>query len=134
MPKSPNIMWLKILWWLDWEAEQKTKNCTGHADLKTHETGYEYLEFNECETKTPAGEKQGTHQRAFWPKQYTCPWAPENCPVVVYNFFHINHPESMNLPELSQMSTWIRFQNLVQITAFRWTQAVHNHERSVIQS
>lgn len=53
--------------------------------LLEDETGREYLEFTERDTKTGTGEI--THLRASRPKQYSTPDDPSNCLVAAYKAF-----------------------------------------------
>ena len=59
-------------------------------ELRSDENGRD-LEFNDRETKTRTGENS-THQRAFWPKQFTNPDDPSNCPVTAFKIFRDRRP------------------------------------------
>ena len=66
-------------------------------ELRSDENGRD-LEFNDRETKTKTGENS-THLRAFWPKQFTNPDDPSNCPVTAFKIFRDRRPPATKTPE-----------------------------------
>ena len=76
------------------ERDEHKKYCFGDFTIQSTSDGRKYVERD---TKTRSGEHECDH-RTFKPKMWATPECPERCPVIIFERFIQERPESMCKP------------------------------------
>ena len=78
--------------------DEHKKYCFGDFTIQSTSDGRKYIEYtSERDTKTRSGEHEYDH-RTFKPKMWATPECPERCPVIIFEHFIKERPESMCKP------------------------------------
>ena len=78
--------------------DEHKKYCFGDFTIQSTSDGRKYVEYtSERDTKTRSGEHEYDH-RTFKPKMWATPECPERCPVIIFERFIQERPESMCKP------------------------------------
>ena len=81
-----------------WGRDEHKKYCFGDFTIQSTSDGRKYVEYtSERDTKARSGEHE-YDDRTFKPKMWATPECPKRCPVIIFERFIQERPESMCKP------------------------------------